>query len=288
MRQSGSAWHALVAACCLLGMPALAASIDPLREVDTFIGTRDEGNTFPGASAPFGMIQVSPITDHYAGYRYDDPKIRGFGHSFVSGAGCWEQGGQVAVLPVTGTIGPGGDFDTDDKRAAPFDYKAYASAYTHQGEVGQAGYYKVLLTDRGGIDAEMTALTRAAAERYSFAANAKTGHLLVNLGQANEKHEVVGSDIQVVGDRAVEGRHGVRLRGERLRGAPAPDRERVGQEEERRRHGCPIIPRCPASSTCSACPTGTGSRSPAGRSSSWRAWASRTTATGGRAARGRS
>ena len=82
-------------------LPAMAASPDrahedPVREVNTFIGTQDEGNTFPGASAPFGMIQVSPITGYYAGYRHGDPKIRGFGHSFVSGAGCWEQGGQVA------------------------------------------------------------------------------------------------------------------------------------------------------------------------------------------------
>jgi putative alpha-1,2-mannosidase len=84
------------------------------RRVNTFIGTQDEGNTFPGASAPFGMIQVSPITDHYAGYRYSDKRIRGFGHSYLSGAGCWEQGGQLSVLPVTGSIGPGGDFDTDN------------------------------------------------------------------------------------------------------------------------------------------------------------------------------
>ena len=187
-------------------LPALAASTGLEREVNTFIGTKDDGNTFPGASAPFGMIQVSPITEHYAGYRYDDKKIRGFGHSFVSGAGCWEQGGQVAVLPVTGSIGPGGRFDTSDAKAKSFDYKAYAASYTHDGEVGQAGYYKVRLTDGAGIDAEATALARAAAERYTFAASEKTGHVLVNVGQANEKHEVVGSVIEVVGDRAVEGK----------------------------------------------------------------------------------
>ena len=187
-------------------MPALAGSVALEREVNTFIGTKDDGNTFPGASAPFGMIQVSPISEHYAGYRYDDNKIRGFGHSFVSGAGCWEQGGQVAVLPVTGTIGPGGRFDTSDAKAKSFDYKAYAASYTHQGEVGQAGYYKVRLTDGAGIDAEATALTHAAAERYTFAVSEKTGHVLVNVGQANEKHEVVGSVIEVVGDRAVEGK----------------------------------------------------------------------------------
>lgn len=202
--------HPVIAglACVLLGMaPAVKATQPaPEREVNSFIGTRDEGNTFPGASAPFGMIQVSPISEHYAGYRYGDPKIRGFGHSFVSGAGCWEQGGQVAVLPVTGNIGPGGDFDTGDAKAASFDYRRYASAYSHDGETGQAGYYRVRLTDYGGIDAEATALTRAAAERYTFAVDAKTGHLLVNVGQANEKHEVVGSEIRVVGDRAVEGK----------------------------------------------------------------------------------
>jgi len=171
--------------------------------VNTFIGSKDEGNTFPGASAPFGLVQVSPIGTHYAGWRYDDEKIFGFGHSFLSGAGCWEQGGQVAVLPVTGTIAPGGDFDTNDPKN--FDYKKYGARYTHEGEVGQAGYYKVRLTDYGGIDAEATALTRAAAERYTFPANAKTGHVLVNVSQANNKHRVIGSQIHVVGDRAVEG-----------------------------------------------------------------------------------
>jgi putative alpha-1,2-mannosidase len=112
--------------------------------VNTFIGTQDEGNTFPGASAPFGMIQVSPTGEHYAGWHYSDARIRGFGHSFLSGAGCWEQGGQLSVLPVTGSIGPGGDFDT--KKAESFNYKRYAAEYTHEGEVGQAGYYKVNLT----------------------------------------------------------------------------------------------------------------------------------------------
>jgi len=185
--------------------PALFAAPQALeQEVNTFIGSKDDGNTFPGASAPFGLIQVSPIGSHYAGWRYDDDKIRGFGHSFLSGAGCWEQGGQVSMLPVTGTIGPGGDFDTNT--AAAFDQKAYASSYTHAGEVGQAGYYKVHLTDRGGIDVEATARVRAAAERYTFAAGKDQGHVLVNVGQANERHSVIGSVVDVVGDRAVEGK----------------------------------------------------------------------------------
>lgn len=172
--------------------------------VNTLIGTQDEGNTFPAASAPFGLIQVGPSTDFYAGYRYSDKRIRGFGHSFVSGAGCWEQGGQLQVLPVTGTIGPGGDFDT--KKADSFSYKKYGAEYTHDGEVGQAGYYKVKLTSYGGITAETTALTRAAAERYTFAPGATTGHVLLNLGIANERHNVIGSEVKVVDGNSVEGK----------------------------------------------------------------------------------
>ena len=200
--------RAMAAALALLGLAQAATAAPAERSlpqtVNTFIGTRDEGNTFPGASAPFGLIQVSPIGSHYAGWRYDDETIRGFGRSFISGAGCWEQGGQVSVLPVTGSITPGGAFDTT--KANSFDHKAYASRYTHEGEVGQAGYYRVRLTDYGGIDVETTALTRAAADRYTFAAGQTQGHVLINVSQANERHRVIGSQIRVVGDRAVEGK----------------------------------------------------------------------------------
>lgn len=198
----------LVVAClALLSLapaPSPASSAALETEVNTFIGSKDEGNTFPGASAPFGLIQVSPIGTHYAGWHYDDDRIRGFGHSFLSGAGCWEQGGQVSVLPVTGRIGPGGQFDTGNGKH--FDHHHYAAAYSHAGEVGQAGYYKVHLSDYGGIDVEATARTRAAAERYTFAADQREGHVLVNVGQANARHSVIGSVIHVVGERAVEGK----------------------------------------------------------------------------------
>jgi predicted alpha-1,2-mannosidase len=195
----------LAAFLAALALPLAYAAPQPdATPVNTFIGTQDEGNTFPGASAPFGMIQVGPTGEHYAGWRYSDTRIRGFGHSYLSGAGCWEQGGQLQVLPVTGRIGPGGDFDT--AKADSFDYKRYAAGYTHDGEVGQAGYYKVQLTSYGGITAEATALTRAAAERYTFAAGTASGSVLLNVGQANERHSVVGSEVRIVDDRSVEGR----------------------------------------------------------------------------------
>jgi predicted alpha-1,2-mannosidase len=195
----------LAAAMAFAPAPVRAGGSEDLATlVNTFIGTRDEGNTFPGASAPFGMIQVSPTGSHYAGWRDGDERIRGFGRSYLSGAGCWEQGGQVSVLPVTGVIGPGGDFDT--RNADSFDHRKYGARYRHDPDGGQAGYYRVRLTDYGGIDVEATALARAAAERYTWAPGAATGHVLVDVGQANEKHRVIGSEIRLVGDRAVEGK----------------------------------------------------------------------------------
>ena len=107
-------------------------------------------------------------------------------------------------VAVVGRIGKGGDFDTE--KGASFDHKAYASPYSHEGEVGEAGYYKVRLTRYGGIDAEATALTRVAAERYTFPTAADEGHVLVNVGQANERHSVTGSRLVVVDDRTVEGK----------------------------------------------------------------------------------
>ncbi len=186
------------------GLSAAATASDPVNDVNTFIGTKDEGNTFPGASAPFGMIQVGPIGSHYAGWQYDDKKIRGFGHFFLSGAGCWEQGGLISILPVTGEIGAGNRFAFDTTGVETFDQMRYASAYDHQGEIGKPGYYKVRLTDYGGIDAETTAATRVGAERYTYAGNAQA-NVLVNLGQANARHRVLHSNIQIIDDHSVEG-----------------------------------------------------------------------------------
>lgn len=187
---------ALVPAAATIPVAAAAPGGDALDAVNTFIGTQDEGNTFPGASAPFGMTQVSPIGSHYAGYQYTDTAIRGFGHFFLSGAGCWEQGGLVSTLPRTG------DFDVT--QPSTFDQTQYASPYTHEGEVGKPGYYKVHLTGYGGIDVETTATTHAGVERYTFEQSGPA-NVFVNTGQANDKEPVSGSSVHVVDDHTVEG-----------------------------------------------------------------------------------
>lgn len=165
---------------------------DPVSLVNTFIGTQREGNTFPGASMPFGMAHSSPIGSHYAGWHYDDPLIRGFGHFFLSGAGCAQQGGLVSILPVTGTLGPS------------FNHKHYGSPFSHDGEVGQPGYLRIRLTGSGGITVESTATTRVGVERFTFPPNLPW-HVLVNVGQANNKEPVRASGIRVHGDRTLSG-----------------------------------------------------------------------------------
>ena len=92
---------ALLVACA--GMAHAQAPAPLAASVNTFIGTKDDGNTFPGASAPFGLIQVSPIGTHYSGWRYDDEKIYGFGHSFLSGAGCPTRIAEASVDGVAST-----------------------------------------------------------------------------------------------------------------------------------------------------------------------------------------
>ncbi|HEU5111588.1 MAG TPA: GH92 family glycosyl hydrolase [Micromonosporaceae bacterium] len=167
---------------------------DPVDSVNTFIGTRDDGNTFPGASMPFGMAQSSPIGAHYSGWRYDEPVIRGFGHFFLSGAGCAQQGGLVSILPTTGEVGPGRSFD----------HRRYASPFTHDGEAGEPGYLRLRLTGYGGITVECTATMRAGVERFTFAAGGPR-NVLINVGQANDKEPVFASTVRVLDDRTVSG-----------------------------------------------------------------------------------
>ncbi len=205
---AGAAVAALVTASAAL--PARGAAIpgaerrstDYSALVDTFVGSDNQGYTFPGASAPFGMTQVSPTTAAYTGYAYTDPAIRGFGTIYLSGAHMAEQG-QVSMLPTVGLVGPGGAYDTT--KAATFDQKNYASPYTHDGEVGQAGYYKTTLTPAAGnITVEATATTRVGVQRYTFPKTANA-NVFVNVGQGASSENVTSSSVRIVGDRTVVG-----------------------------------------------------------------------------------
>ncbi|MDX3899991.1 MAG: GH92 family glycosyl hydrolase [Sphingobium sp.] len=178
----------LAAACLLLAMPSapLPAQAPPAQSpyeaVDPFIGTGGEGHTFPGAVAPFGMVQLSPDTDtgctirqcydHAAGYRHDDPTIQGFSHTHFSGAGHSDLG-DLLLMPVVGGTVP---LEPGDP-ARPG--SGYRSRFSHADEVAQPGYYAVTLSDPG-VRAEMTAGTRIGVHRYAFP-KGKAAHLVLDL-----------------------------------------------------------------------------------------------------------
>src|SRR4051812_20007569 len=147
---------ALFAAVATLEAAAPARGAELVSEVDPLNGTLPPGFVFPGAVVPFGMVQNSPDTTGqfaYGGYDYSDAAIRGFSLVHLSGPGV-KKGGDVPFMP---TLGPA----TDDPNV-------YASPFSHAREQTEPGYYRVTL-DASQTDAELTASTHAAMQRYTFA-----------------------------------------------------------------------------------------------------------------------
>ena len=167
---------------------APAPVADPLALVNPFVGTQNFGNTFPGASAPFGMVQVSPDTGGQGGYDYLQNSIYGFSQTHLSGVGCGVMG-ELPIMPTTGAV------DNVDK-------DAYRSEYSHADEQATPGYYRVGLK-KYGVNAELTATPRTGWQRYTFPSTS-AANVLFNTGQANQS--VKDSEIHVVGDRTLEGR----------------------------------------------------------------------------------
>jgi predicted alpha-1,2-mannosidase len=168
-----------VACCGLVGILTFSVSVafaqqqlNPYDSVDTFIGTAGGGNTFPGATLPFGMVQWSPDTNRDAWYHYDEKSILGFSLTHISGAGC-PLYGDFAVLPVTGelTTSPGKDFGP------------YAVGFDHSKEEAHPGYYAVTLAN--GVRVEITVAERAGIARFTFP-DGVPALLLVNAGSSTE------------------------------------------------------------------------------------------------------
>lgn len=170
----------LLALLACAGAAGAASRDDAYGSVDPFIGTGEGGHTYPGATVPFGMVQLSPDTEHHdfrqgykwaAGYRYADPTILGFSHTHFSGTGHSDLG-DVLVMPIAGDVrlDPG----EEDKPGS-----GYRSRFEHSSEKAEPGYYAVTLSDYG-IRAELTATARVGVHRYTFPAG-KPAHLLLDL-----------------------------------------------------------------------------------------------------------
>ena len=178
-----------VSAVTAAGMPgaarlmnAAAAEEDLLGLVNIFWGTGGHGHTYPGATVPFGMVQLSPDTynddwDWCSGYHSSDDTIMGFSHTHLSGTGCGDLL-DFLVVPRTGEV-----------RLVPGDRKqpgtGYRSSFSHQDERAHPGYYSVLLKDTG-IHAELTATEHAGFHRYTFP-ESDSSHIVLDLTHAYGK-----------------------------------------------------------------------------------------------------
>jgi predicted alpha-1,2-mannosidase len=162
---------ATTATVAVARVPAFAAPA-PRAAPNLFVGTGGDGHTYPGATLPFGMVQLSPDTDvdrwdTCSGYHHGDASIMGFSHTHLSGTGIGDML-DVLVVPARGPVmllpGPLGDPDA-----------GYRQRYTD--EHAEPGYYRVGLEN--GVRAELTVTERTGRHRYTFPAGA--GHILVDL-----------------------------------------------------------------------------------------------------------
>jgi predicted alpha-1,2-mannosidase len=145
--------------------------------VDPFIGTAYVGHTHPAAQLPFGMVQAGPDTgtdtwEHCSGYYDRDSSIIGFSHTHLSGTGCPDMG-DIMCMPVVGNPG----FSSGDKGDT---YSGYRSAFSHESEVAQPGYYKVRLDD-DGVVAELTATTCVGFHRYAYPESEKPAGIIFDM-----------------------------------------------------------------------------------------------------------
>jgi predicted alpha-1,2-mannosidase len=186
-------------------LPADArASAGVTGHVDVFIGTGGHGHTFPGATLPFGMVQLSPDTynadwDACSGYHANDRSIMGFSHTHLSGTGIGDML-DLLVVPAIGEVKlqPGPRENPD---------AGYRQRFEPADEAASPGYYRVRL--ESNIHAELTATARAGLHRYHYP-KGQPGHLLLDFAHGmQDKPDVPArisdAELRLLDDRTVCG-----------------------------------------------------------------------------------
>lgn len=201
----------LISCLCLTGWSAAAQNY--IQYVNPLIGTEKMGHTYPGATVPFGAVQLSPDTDtlsyevggkynpavynYCAGYQYTDRTIVGFSHTHFSGTGHSDLG-DILIMPTTGALqlNPG----IADNPASGF-----RSAFSHQREKAEPNYYSVVLDDHK-ITAELTTSSRVGMHRYTFPAS-RQAHIILDLvsGIYNYNGKNVWTYVRVINDTLITG-----------------------------------------------------------------------------------
>jgi predicted alpha-1,2-mannosidase len=170
-----------------LSFQAFSQTKDFAKYVNPFVGTDGHGHTFPGATLPFGMVQLSPDTridgswDGCSGYHYSDSIIYGFTHNHLSGTGVSDYG-DILLMPVTGE--------------PSFDNKKYSAKFDHKNEKAEAGFYSVKFYN--GISAELTATTRCGFHKYNFPAGKAS--VILDL---THRDELLEGNIQIVDNKTI-------------------------------------------------------------------------------------
>ncbi len=202
----------MILTACTAFMPCTAA--EKADYVNPVIGTTKMGHTFPGACAPFGIVQLSPDTENIphningkyqgrayeycAGYQHEDSTIVGFSHTHLSGTGHSDLG-DIMIMPTTGNLHlePGEAATHSD---------GYRSAYSHDTEKATPGYYSVNLDDYG-IKAELTATKRVGVHRYTYSPEADSTHIILDMDHAiyNYDGKTLWTYLRVEDDHTITG-----------------------------------------------------------------------------------
>lgn len=157
--------------------------------VNPFIGTGGHGHTFPGATLPYGMVQLSPDTridgswDGCSGYHYSDDFIYGFSHTHLNGTGVSDYG-DIMLMP---TVNQKSFLQAD-----------YGSKFSHKNEKATAGYYQVLL-DKYNINVQLTTTTRVGLHEYTFN-KAGDGNIILDL---NHRDKLVDGEVKIVDAKTI-------------------------------------------------------------------------------------
>lgn len=157
--------------------------------VNPFIGTGGHGHTYPGATVPFGMVQLSPDTridgswDGCSGYHYTDNVIYGFSHTHLNGTGCSDFG-DIMLMPTMGE--------------PSFDPKEYSSIFSHANEKASAGFYSVKL-DKHNIDVRLTTSTRVGFHEYTFN-KAGQANIILDL---NHRDKLLEGEVRIIDEKRI-------------------------------------------------------------------------------------
>ena len=173
---------------------------DLVQFVNPFIGTGGHGHTYPGATVPFGMIQVSPDNgfsswDWCSGYHYSDSIVAGFSHLHLSGTGIGDLA-DILFMPINKKI----ELTT---KTTSRDLLAYKSTYSHKNETSKPGYYQVYLND-SKINVELTASQRTAFHKYTFT-DKNIQSVIIDLGFAINWDKATKTEITIENETTISG-----------------------------------------------------------------------------------